>query len=82
MAAQSSFEFTSVVEGGGGCDIIFNITEGGVRTDFFFLEGRYCLSFCYITLVFQPLPLLIIIAQSLNSLLLSNWETWDNRKMV
>ena len=33
MAAQSSFDFTSAVGagegGGGGCDIIFNITEGG-----------------------------------------------------
>ena len=30
MAAQSSFEFTSVVGGGGGgCDVIFNITEVG-----------------------------------------------------
>ena len=30
MAAQSSFEFTSVVGGGGGGGgVIFNITEGG-----------------------------------------------------
>ena len=43
MAAQ----FTSVVGGGGGCDVIFNITEGGgVRTNFFVLERGYCLSFC------------------------------------
>ena len=39
MAAQSSFEFTSVVGGGGRCDVIFNITEGGVRPNFFVLEG-------------------------------------------
>ena len=33
---------------GGGCDVIFNITEAGVRTSFFFLKGGrgYCLSFC------------------------------------
>ena len=31
--------------GGGGCDVIINITEG-VRTNFFVLEGGYCLSFC------------------------------------
>ena len=46
MAAQSSFEFTSVVGGGGGCDVIFNITEGGLELIFFVLEGGYCLSFC------------------------------------
>ena len=47
MAAQSSFELTSVVggEGGGGCDVIFNITEGGLDLIFFVLEGGYCLSF-------------------------------------
>ena len=46
MAAQSSFEFTSVVvEGGGGCNVIFNITEGGLELIFFVLEGGYCLSF-------------------------------------
>ena len=51
MAAQSSFEFTSVVGRGGGggggvgCDVIFNITEGGVRTNFFCFGGGYCLSF-------------------------------------
>ena len=45
MAAQPSFEFTSVV-GGGGCDVIFNITEGGLELIFFVLEGGYCLSFC------------------------------------
>ena len=40
MAAQSSFEFTSVVGGVGGGDDIFNITEGGGgRTNFFVLEG-------------------------------------------
>ena len=38
MAAQSSFEFTSVV-GGGGCDVIFNITDGGLELIFFVLEG-------------------------------------------
>ena len=37
---------------GGGCDVIFNITEGGLELIFFVLEGGYCLSFCYITLVF------------------------------
>ena len=45
IAAQSSFEFTIEV-GGGGCDIIFNITEGGLELIFFVLEGGYCLSFC------------------------------------
>ena len=45
MAAQSSFEFTSGV-GGGGCDVIFNITEGGLELIFFVLEEGYCLSFC------------------------------------
>ena len=43
MAAQSSFEFTSVPVwwegGGGGCDVIFNITEGGLELFFFVLEG-------------------------------------------
>ena len=39
MAAQSSFEFTSVVGGGGGCDVIFNITEGGLELIFCVLEG-------------------------------------------
>ena len=45
MAAQSSFEFTSVVEWGGrgggrgACDVIFNITEGGLELIFFVLEG-------------------------------------------
>ena len=49
---------------GGGCDVIFNITDGGLEL-FFFLFWRGVLSkFCYITLVFQP-PLLIIVAQSL-----------------
>ena len=38
MAAQFSFEFTR--EGGGGwCDVIFNITEGGLELIFFVLEG-------------------------------------------
>ena len=46
IAAQSSFEFTIEVGGGGGCDIIFNITEGGLELIFFVLEGGYCLSFC------------------------------------
>ena len=45
MAAQSSFEFTSVV-GGGGMRVIFNITEGGLELIFLVLEGGYCLSFC------------------------------------
>ena len=45
MAAQSSFEFTGVVGGGGGGDVIFNITEGGLELIFFVLEGGYCLSF-------------------------------------
>ena len=26
-------------EGGGGCDVIFNITEGGLELIFFVLEG-------------------------------------------
>ena len=71
MAAQSIFEFTSVMVGGGGgeCDVIFNITEGGLELIFFVLEGGYCLRFCQITLVFQPPPLLLIIAQSLKHLL-------------
>ena len=51
---------------GGGCDVIFNITEGGLELIFLFWRGGYCLSFCQITLVFQP-PLLIIIAQSLRA---------------
>ena len=49
MAAQSSFEFTSVVGvggGGEGCDVIFNITEGGLELIFLVLEGWYCLSYC------------------------------------
>ena len=49
MAALSSFEFTSVVGGGGGgmCDVIFNITEAGLELVFFVLKGGgYCLSFC------------------------------------
>ena len=48
MAAQSSFELTSVVGGvggGWGCDVIFNITEGGLELIFFVLEGGYCLRF-------------------------------------
>ena len=39
MAAQSSFEFTNVVGGGGGCDVIFNITEGGLELIFFCFGG-------------------------------------------
>ena len=43
MAAQSSFEFTSVVGEPGGrggrCDVIFNITGGGVELIFFFWRG-------------------------------------------
>ena len=40
MAAQSSFEFTSVVgRGGGGGDVIFNMTEGGLELIFCVLEG-------------------------------------------
>ena len=35
---------TPVLRGGKG-DVIFNIPEGGVRTNFFVLGG-YCLSFC------------------------------------
>ena len=35
MAARSSFEFTSVT----GCNVIFNITEGGLELIFFVLEG-------------------------------------------
>ena len=38
MAAQSSFEFTSVV-GGGGCDVIFNITDGELELFFFCFGG-------------------------------------------
>ena len=38
MAAQSSFGFTIVVGGGGGCDVIFNITEGGLELIFFVLK--------------------------------------------
>ena len=66
MAAQSSFEFTSVVEvgvggggGGGGCDIIFNITEGGLELTFFCFGGGLLSKFLL------PPPLLIINAQSL-----------------
>ena len=43
MAAQSSFEFTSVV-GGGGCDVIFHITEGGLELIFLFWRGGGVLS--------------------------------------
>ena len=39
MAAQSSFEFTSVVVRGGGGDVIFNITEGELELIFLVLEG-------------------------------------------
>ena len=50
MAAQSSFEFTSVVGRGGGGegghDVIFNITEGGLELILFCFGGGYCLSFC------------------------------------
>ena len=42
MAAQYSFEFTSVVGVG---DVIFNITEEVLELIFFVLEGGYCLSF-------------------------------------
>ena len=67
MAAQSSFEFTSVVVGGGGCDVIFNITEGGgVRTNFFCFGGGVLSKFFLDNSSFSaPSPLLIIIAQSL-----------------
>ena len=46
MAAQSSFEFTSVVGGGGGgvCDVIFKITEGVLELICFVLEGGGVLS--------------------------------------
>ena len=79
MAAQSSFEFTSVV--GGGCDVIFNITEGGgVRTIFLCFGGGGVLSkFLPDNSSFSAPPppppsLLTIIAQSLNnrSLLVSH----------
>ena len=43
MAAQSSFEFTSVVGGGEG-DVIFNITEGGLELIFFCFGGGGVLS--------------------------------------
>ena len=47
MAAQSSFELPVWwEEGGEGCDVIFNITEGGLELFFFVLEVGYCLSFC------------------------------------
>ena len=65
MAAQSSFEFTSVVGGRGGGDVIFNITEGGLKLIFFVLAGRYCLSFW----APPPHPFLIIIAQSLRTMI-------------
>ena len=42
MAAQSSFEFTSVVGGWG--DVIFNITEGGLELFFLFWRGGGVLS--------------------------------------
>ena len=62
MAAQSSFEFSSVVGGGGGGgDVIFNITEGGLELIFFVLEGGYNYNSSF------SAPLLIIIAQSLIS---------------
>ena len=65
MAAQSSFEFTSVVGGGGGCDVIFNITEGGLELIFFVLEVGVLSKFLLDNSSFSA-PLLIIIAQSLN----------------
>ena len=45
MAAQSSLSLPVWWEGGGG-DVIFHITEGGLELIFFVLEGGYCLSFC------------------------------------
>ena len=64
MAAQSSFEFTSVV-GGGGCDVIFNITEGGLELIFFLFWRGVLSKFLLDNSGFSAPPLLIIIAQSL-----------------
>ena len=58
MAAQSSFEFTSVVVVVGGGHVIFNITEGGggLELIFFVLEGGGVLSKFSLdnSAVFQP----------------------------
>ena len=55
MAAQSSFEFTSVV-GGGGCDVIFNITEGGLELIFLFWRGGVLSKFLLDNSGFSPPP--------------------------
>ena len=54
-------------EGGGGCDVIFNITEGR-RTNFFCFAGGVLSKFLLDNSSFSapPPPLLIIIAQFLN----------------
>ena len=36
---------SGLVVGGGGCDVIFNITERGLELIFFGFGGGYCLSF-------------------------------------
>ena len=50
---------------GGGCDVIFNITEGGLELTFFVLEGGVLSKFLLDNSSFSAPPLLIIIAQSL-----------------
>ena len=50
----------------GGCDVIFNITEGGFRTNFFCFGGGVLSKFLLYNSSFSAPPLLIIIAQSLS----------------
>ena len=56
MAAQSSFEFTSVVGGGGGCDVIFHITEGGLELFFCFGGGGVLSKFLLDNSIFSVPP--------------------------
>ena len=81
MAAQSTFEFTSVVGvcvcvcgggggGVGGYDVIFNITAVGLQL-FFWFGGGVLSKFLLDNSSFSappPPPLLIVIAQSLNEM--------------
>ena len=54
-------------EGRGGCDVIFNITEGGLELFFLFWRGVLSKFLLDNSSFSAPPPLLIIIAQSLNS---------------
>ena len=53
------------------CDVIFNITEGGLRTNFFSLGGGFLLDNSGFSGSPPPPPLLIIIAQSLTTRILN-----------